>query len=309
MRPLLPAAVAGSATLLLSACTTFTNADAVARVGDSDIDEDRFAALAAEYYDQGDVFGTTAAENGRGDADQGRGLLSALVRQQAFIDFVTERDPDLDLDALRTEIVATVGEGDPLFDLSEEFQTLIIDVNSDLVPQALAGVPAPASDRLEAMYAANPAATGLVCVRHILVATEAEALGIVDELADGADFATIAVERSLDPTAAGAGGAITDGAGECVALQTMQQGFVPEFVAAALDGAVGVPTPPVETSFGWHVILHRPWDEVASTVELRHQPGQSGRLLFDGYLATVDVDVDPRYGRWEPSSLSIVALG
>ena len=80
---------------------------------------------------------------------------------------------------------------------------------------------------------------------HILVETEAEAQAIVEELAGGADFATIARERSQDP-GSGAQGGDLGWFGTGMMVQPFE-----EAVVALEPGAVSAP---VETQFGWHVI-------------------------------------------------------
>jgi peptidyl-prolyl cis-trans isomerase C len=80
---------------------------------------------------------------------------------------------------------------------------------------------------------------------HVLVATEEEAQAIVEELAGGADFATIARERSQDPGSGQNGGD----------LGWFGEGMmVPPFEAAVVALEPGAVSAPVETQFGWHVI-------------------------------------------------------
>ena len=55
--------------------------------------------------------------------------------------------------------------------------------------------------------------------------------------------------------------------------------------------------------------MHRPWDEVADSVVQLHQPADSGVLLFDGFAATAEVTVDPRYGSWDAVAASILPVG
>jgi len=82
--------------------------------------------------------------------------------------------------------------------------------------------------------------------RHILVDTEAEAKDIITQLASGADFATLAKEKSKDPSAKQNGGDL----GYFSAGQ-----MVPEFSKAAFAMQVGETSKePVKTDFGWHVI-------------------------------------------------------
>jgi peptidyl-prolyl cis-trans isomerase C len=84
-----------------------------------------------------------------------------------------------------------------------------------------------------------------VHARHILVATEAEAKEIIAELKKGADFATLAKQKSKDPGAAEGGD---------LGFFTKDQ-MVPEFSEVAFKLDKGQISDPVHTQFGWHVIL------------------------------------------------------
>jgi peptidyl-prolyl cis-trans isomerase C len=80
---------------------------------------------------------------------------------------------------------------------------------------------------------------------HILVETEEEAKAILEELAGGADFATLAQERSKDPGSGQNGGDLGwFGTGMMVA----------PFEAAVVALEPGALSAPVQTDFGWHVI-------------------------------------------------------
>ncbi|MFZ1922024.1 MAG: peptidylprolyl isomerase [Xanthobacteraceae bacterium] len=83
-----------------------------------------------------------------------------------------------------------------------------------------------------------------VHARHILVPTEDEAKEIEAELKNGADFATLAKEKSKDPGAADGGD---------LGYFTKDQ-MVPEFSAAAFKLDKGQISDPVHTQFGWHII-------------------------------------------------------
>ena len=79
---------------------------------------------------------------------------------------------------------------------------------------------------------------------HILVATEEEALALVEELEGGADFAELAAEKSTGPSGPNGG-----------ELGWFARGMmVPEFENAAFDLEVGAISAPIQTQFGWHVI-------------------------------------------------------
>jgi peptidyl-prolyl cis-trans isomerase C len=83
-----------------------------------------------------------------------------------------------------------------------------------------------------------------VHARHILVPTEDEAKAILDQLKGGADFATLAKEKSKDPGAAEGGD---------LGYFAKDQ-MVPEFAEVAFKMYPGQLSNPVKTQFGWHII-------------------------------------------------------
>lgn len=83
---------------------------------------------------------------------------------------------------------------------------------------------------------------------HILVETEEEAAEIIGLLDEGGDFATLAEERSTGPSGPSGGDLGYFGAGPTR--------MVPEFEEAAFALEVdSYSEQPVQTQFGWHVIL------------------------------------------------------
>ena len=94
-----------------------------------------------------------------------------------------------------------------------------------------------------------------VCARHILVETQEAAQDVLAELEQGADFATLAQERSTGPSA--------PQGGQLGCLQPGQT--VAPFDEAAFAAPVGEPVGPVETQFGWHVILVEERNEAGVT--------------------------------------------
>ncbi len=81
--------------------------------------------------------------------------------------------------------------------------------------------------------------------QHILVATEEEAKAVKAELEEGADFATVAKDRSTDPSAQSNGGD----------LGTFGRGtMVPEFEQVVFSLKPGEISEPFATQFGWHVV-------------------------------------------------------
>lgn len=116
--------------------------------------------------------------------------------------------------------------------------------------------------------------------RHILVETEEEALEIVAELTEGADFSEVAGEKSRDPGSGRNGGD----------LGFFSRGMmVPAFEEAAFALEPNTFTAePVESQFGWHVImLEEVRNEPAPTLEERG-PAIRQQLLRDGLIAASD---------------------
>jgi peptidyl-prolyl cis-trans isomerase C len=105
-------------------------------------------------------------------------------------------------------------------------------------------------ERLQQAYAVARAQPGFtveeVRARHILLKTEAEAKEVIAALAGGADFAELAKNRSIDPSARQ-----NDGDLGFFRRDTM----VEPFAEAAFALEPGQTTrEPVRTQFGWHVI-------------------------------------------------------
>ncbi len=101
-----------------------------------------------------------------------------------------------------------------------------------------------------------------VHARHILVADEATARAIIDQLNQGADFAQLAIQHSLDGSSAPSGGDLS-----WVSPGDLLQ---PEVEAAIFALAPGTRSlEPVQSSLGYHVIESlevvedRPLDQAA----------------------------------------------
>jgi peptidyl-prolyl cis-trans isomerase C len=80
---------------------------------------------------------------------------------------------------------------------------------------------------------------------HIIVETEEEAIALRAELDAGADFAALAREHSFDGAAANGGNLGWFGPGA----------MIPEFENAVAAMEVGSISGPLQTQFGWHLIL------------------------------------------------------
>ncbi len=143
-----------------------------------------------------------------------------------------------------------------------------------------------------------------LCSSHILLETLEEAEEVAALLDDGADFATLAAERSIGPTGPNGGDL------GCVEAAS----FVPEFTVAAAANGPGI-TPPVETQFGWHVIDVRSVGPLSAENHPEIPADQLEQLLFDEETrialgqefiqasvdrAVAESTIDPRFGTWDP---------
>ncbi|MFW2382291.1 MAG: peptidylprolyl isomerase [Acidimicrobiales bacterium] len=124
------------------------------------------------------------------------------------------------------------------------------------------------------------------CTRHILLESESEADDAVQRLADGEDFAELAIELSTGPSGPDGGDL---GCSD-------PNGFVPEFRDAVLDASEGEVIGPVQTDFGWHVIVVYGSDTVPADPSLAQQ------LAFESYSdlqSSTEILVDPGIGQWD----------
>ncbi|MGI9597446.1 MAG: peptidylprolyl isomerase, partial [Acidimicrobiales bacterium] len=131
---------------------------------------------------------------------------------------------------------------------------------------------------------------GNPCVRHILVETEAEGDDLVEQLDGGADFGELAVEFSTGPSGPNGGGL------GCAPSAN----YVPEFAAAVDEAELGVVVGPVETQFGWHVIIVDRYEIDGRTI--------AGDLLR-ARLQSASVEIDENLGTWDPERLLVVPFG
>lgn len=114
--------------------------------------------------------------------------------------------------------------------------------------------------------------------RHILVKTEDEAKEIIKELDGGADFAELAKEKSTGPTGKNGGDLGWFAPGSMV--KTFSE------AAAGMDKGTYTKTP-VQTQFGWHVILLEdtrdmtppPFDQVKAQLQPKVQ-----KARIDSYI-------------------------
>ncbi len=160
-----------------------------------------------------------------------------------------------------------------------------------------ASAPPPSEEELREMYDSQPASYTNVCSSHILLETEEEGLAALERALAGEDFAELARELSTGPSGP-AGGYL-----DC----TEADSYVSEFADATLSAPLGEPVGPVQTQFGWHVILvserQAPsFEEVRGDLEAEFQsnPDALLQVWWNEVIASAAVTVEPEYGLWSP---------
>jgi parvulin-like peptidyl-prolyl isomerase len=156
------------------------------------------------------------------------------------------------------------------------------------------------------MYETAAASVGALCVQHILVKEEATTKEVLQKLNDGATFKAVAGEYSIEPNASETGGVLGSVDGDCILLTDYQTQFDIDFVKGVLAAKTGVATGPIKSSFGYHVVLVRPFDDVKASL-LALLAKTPGEMLLNGLLATGKITVASEYGIWNPASGKIVA--
>lgn len=133
-------------------------------------------------------------------------------------------------------------------------------------------------------YARDICPSGRV-VGHILVKDKATADQLYAQLQQGASFQQLAQSKSIDPGSAKNGGL----------LGCLKQGeFVKPFEDAALRSSPGIPTTPVKSQFGYHIILTDPANYATLQSDTQTAFKNGDFLLYR--LLGEHVSVNPRYG-------------
>lgn len=293
------AVLAVTATVALSSCSAVTDSSAVVTVNGTTFSRTDFELISKELVD-GKQFSPDAT--GKISAADARNLAGVLVQYIALMQFLEKNGQSI-TDADRQSVIATIKPDDPYFTWSKKLQELTVNLSS--VDSALARIAAPSESELKNMYENNPLSTGQLCMRHILVKTPEAARDALAQLADGADFGELAKKVSIDTAANKDGGALLSQTGsECSALADLQSSYDPDFLLGAMSAKVGVPSGPVKSSFGYHIILLRPYDEVAASLS-ENISKAAGGVLAGGYIATSKIAINSKYGTWNRATAKV----
>ncbi len=153
------------------------------------------------------------------------------------------------------------------------------------------------------------------CQRHILVDTEPQAQAVLARLDAGEEFAAVAADVSTD----------TGSTGGTLPCATTDR-WVPEFGLAVQVAPVGEVFGPVESAFGYHVIIvdsrDAPTLDQLKSDPARYLPHPDPQAQLTGFrwhpiveaewsawfndaVRTAEIEVDPRIGTWSREALGI----
>jgi len=291
------AALAATCLLGLSACgsvSSTSNAFSVNGTGYSQADFDKLS--------QGLITaGQFTAVNGKIKASDAILVMRSLIHYEAFLQFMKEQKLTI-LEADKADVLKNAAADASFPSYPKELQDVLVNLN--VAEITLKRVAPPASGVIEKLYSSSPAKAGVLCLSHILVKTEAEAQTVLADLKSGTKFAVEAAKKSIEPGADKSGGSLANGDQPCQALADLQTSFDKDFMIGAVAAKPGVPTGPVKSSFGYHIILSAPFADVKDSVGtvVAANPGSA---LLAGYMATADIKVSSTYGIWNGATATI----
>lgn len=277
--------------VVLAACGS---SDRVATVDGETVTFDEVAALIPS---EGDTVDTGVFARSLMLVISERVLTSEAERQFGLV--FTEGDIEAKVDELVLQSGQTEEDILANYNLTEASlrsigaQQLLAD---RVIPELVADQPDPAEADLMARYDEMLPGLTQVCSSHILLETSEDAQVALQRAEAGEDFAALAMELSTGPSGPG-GGELG-----C----TSPTSFVVEFAEAIQVAELGVPYGPVQTQFGWHVILVSDrlvpgFEDMREQIVTELKTAGSEQLwiawLTDG-LAAADVQVEAEYGTW-----------
>jgi len=236
-------------------------------------------------------------------------IIEKAVEQAAGQEWGLSLDQSA-IDAKYNELLASIGSDDTTIDAYLTSNSITRDTIRHVAIQQLLGteindqlssqVTEPTEEELQAAYDANKDASTSVCVHHILVDTEEEANKVIERLNNGEAFADVAAEVSTDTNSAANGGDLG-----CAAPSS----YVPEFAAATLAAPIGEVYGPVQTDYGFHVLIVDSrdvptFDDQKADLVTQLKGQQSSQLFSDWIMGKLDaalIEVDAKYGTWSGS--------
>jgi hypothetical protein len=245
--------------------------------------------------------GQLTKQNGTVAKEDVTPIIDVLLKYEAYLQFSKKYNLK-ETAANRAKVLEQASADQNFPTYPKQLQDLLVNLN--LASLTTSGMKVPSASDLEKMYNKMPASTGVLCLSHILVKTKAEADKVLEEIDGGAKFSDVAKAKSIEPAAKTSGGSLANGDEPCNPLASLQQSFDGDFMVGAVAAKAGVPTGPVKTSFGWHIILSHPYSEVNASIANVLKEG-TGDTLLAGFMADSDITVNSVYGTWVSATAKI----
>lgn len=236
-----------------------------------------------------------------------RGLLTDWIGTEVLRAALSEQGVEIDddaLDAARSQLEGQAGFAD-VGTVAQDFYVLATAVRNEFLASNSVS-----EDEARAAYEEGAVTSGVYCLRGILADDRAGIDEVAARLAFGADFAEVAVEFSTDTSTGPNGGILrNDQTGEeCLGALEIESGGDPALVEGIIDLGTDEISEPIELASGkWVIVTVRPFDEVGDEIVARLSlaPAEEAR---DRAFESVNVSVSSRYGRWDPTTATVVEL-
>ena len=302
------------AVLALSAAACGPSGDTIATVDGSVVDAASFTTSVALYRFLGDLNGAgcgSPVDGETADAACDRYALANVIQERLAAGYaaahdvtVTAGDAEKAVADLETQLGQGVleqrlqGYGVARADLVALAERILL---MNAVRDALASEQLTESD-LRNLYESQIADYTSIHAKHILVEAKATADRVAAE-ATPENFGDLAAEFSIDPGSKDVGGDLGS---------IPETSLDPDFVAGALALKPGEISAPVQTQFGWHVILLVSVDvQPFADVEAQLRSQQATQVYADWFRATIasaDIEVNPRIGRFDAATGEVLPI-
>jgi hypothetical protein len=194
-----------------------------------------------------------------------------------------------------TVLEASVGSAPPTS------PTTSADLDARLT-KAIAGL---AGDKAKTLYETG-VSSPVICLAAITVASLDDANSVLATLNSGTPFADLARQKSTDTVIAQAGGIVKGGPNgdqECLA----PSGVNTAVVTALKDTPVGQPIAADLGTF-FAVLMLRPYEDLLPASQALLANAVVSQDQLDAIVDAATIYVDPRYGRWDAATGSVVTL-
>jgi hypothetical protein len=155
-------------------------------------------------------------------------------------------------------------------------------------------------------YAKGLGGSPKVCLGAVPIAADTDPNEVIDAMTSGLSLPDAATKYSSDPAFVSSGGVLTFQDGTTCVDPTQLNPDVVTQMGEALPGEPVL----VQLGNGQAIVVIRAFDTLTPNEQLSISPDVQQKVAdeFNAQLRDAEIYVDKRFGRWEPSSASVVAL-